>query len=212
MGLHPRRRRDHPRRALDQRPAGVVPPRGRLLEARRGGGAFSRRRLRTTRRRADGFQERLRAFRGERRRAGGAGRPVRSEGRVVGEEDRGQHRRSYPVERQVRRRDVPAGRRGRGKAAARISRTARPEAAAPLADRPVLIASTTARYLGGMGTLENRVVIVTGASRGIGAAGARAFAAAGAKVVLAARDEAALNEVITGAILPVDGGKLARSA
>jgi len=63
-----------------------------------------------------------------------------------------------------------------------------------------------------MGTLENRVVIVTGASRGIGAAGARAFAAAGAKVVLAARDEAALNEVITGAILPVDGGKLARSA
>src|SRR6266851_3388073 len=35
-----------------------------------------------------------------------------------------------------------------------------------------------------METIENKVVIVTGASRGIGAAGARAFAAAGARVVL----------------------------
>ena len=49
-----------------------------------------------------------------------------------------------------------------------------------------------------MDTIENKVVIVTGASRGIGAAGARAFAAAGARVVLAARDEAALNEVASG--------------
>src|SRR6266699_2781220 len=46
-----------------------------------------------------------------------------------------------------------------------------------------------------MHTIANKVVIVTGASRGIGAAGARGFAAAGARVVLAARDEVALNEV-----------------
>jgi NAD(P)-dependent dehydrogenase (short-subunit alcohol dehydrogenase family) len=39
------------------------------------------------------------------------------------------------------------------------------------------------------------VAIVTGASRGIGAVTARAFAAAGAAVVLAARDEAALTTV-----------------
>ncbi|HEV2218045.1 MAG TPA: glucose 1-dehydrogenase [Candidatus Dormibacteraeota bacterium] len=59
-----------------------------------------------------------------------------------------------------------------------------------------------------MDTIENKVVIVTGASRGIGAAGARAFAAAGARVVLAARDDAALNEVakaIGGAlVVPTD--------
>jgi NAD(P)-dependent dehydrogenase (short-subunit alcohol dehydrogenase family) len=41
--------------------------------------------------------------------------------------------------------------------------------------------------------LEGKVAIVTGASRGIGATTARAFAAAGAAVALAARDEAALN-------------------
>jgi NAD(P)-dependent dehydrogenase (short-subunit alcohol dehydrogenase family) len=39
--------------------------------------------------------------------------------------------------------------------------------------------------------LQGKSVLVTGASRGIGAAAARAFAAAGAKVVLAARDRAA---------------------
>ena len=39
----------------------------------------------------------------------------------------------------------------------------------------------------------NKTVIITGASSGIGAATARAFAAAGATVVLAARDEARLN-------------------
>jgi len=59
-----------------------------------------------------------------------------------------------------------------------------------------------------METIENKVVIITGASRGIGAAGARAFKAAGARVVLAARDEAALNEVakeIGGAlVVPTD--------
>ncbi len=41
--------------------------------------------------------------------------------------------------------------------------------------------------------LEGRVAIITGASRGIGAATARAFAAAGAAVALAARDQAALT-------------------
>jgi len=43
--------------------------------------------------------------------------------------------------------------------------------------------------------LEGKVAIVTGASRGIGAATARAFADAGAAVVLAARDEQALTAV-----------------
>lgn len=49
--------------------------------------------------------------------------------------------------------------------------------------------------------LEGKVTIVTGASRGIGAAAARAFANAGAAVVLAARDQqalAALAEQIAG--------------
>jgi NAD(P)-dependent dehydrogenase (short-subunit alcohol dehydrogenase family) len=43
--------------------------------------------------------------------------------------------------------------------------------------------------------LDAKVAIVTGASRGIGAATARAFAQAGAAVVLAARDEDALASV-----------------
>ena len=41
--------------------------------------------------------------------------------------------------------------------------------------------------------LEGKVAVITGASRGIGAATARAFSAAGASVALAARDEAALD-------------------
>lgn len=46
--------------------------------------------------------------------------------------------------------------------------------------------------------LAGRVAIVTGASRGIGAATARAFANAGAAVVLAARDKDALESVERG--------------
>ncbi len=42
------------------------------------------------------------------------------------------------------------------------------------------------------GLLEGKVAIITGASRGIGAASARAFAAAGATVVLAARTASAI--------------------
>ncbi len=47
-------------------------------------------------------------------------------------------------------------------------------------------------------TMSGRVALVAGASRGIGAATAEAFAAAGAAVVLAARDTAALASVADG--------------
>src|SRR2546425_6537037 len=43
--------------------------------------------------------------------------------------------------------------------------------------------------------LEGKVTIVTGASRGIGAAAARAFAAEGASVVLAARSAESLQSI-----------------
>ena len=46
--------------------------------------------------------------------------------------------------------------------------------------------------------LAGRVAVVTGASRGIGAATAAAIAAAGAHVVLAARDRDALDDVARG--------------
>lgn len=47
-----------------------------------------------------------------------------------------------------------------------------------------------------MQRLNGRVAIITGASRGIGAAAARAFAAEGARLVLAARDQAALDGLV----------------
>lgn len=46
-----------------------------------------------------------------------------------------------------------------------------------------------------MGRLDNKVAVVTGANSGVGAAVARLFAAEGAKVVMTARREAALEEV-----------------
>jgi NAD(P)-dependent dehydrogenase (short-subunit alcohol dehydrogenase family) len=46
------------------------------------------------------------------------------------------------------------------------------------------------------GLLAGRVALVVGASRGIGAATARAFARSGAKVALAARDQVALDQVV----------------
>jgi NAD(P)-dependent dehydrogenase (short-subunit alcohol dehydrogenase family) len=46
------------------------------------------------------------------------------------------------------------------------------------------------------GLLEGKVAVITGASRGIGAAAARAFADAGAMVALAARDEQALASLV----------------
>jgi len=53
--------------------------------------------------------------------------------------------------------------------------------------------------------LHDKVAIVTGASRGIGAAIARSFARAGAKVVLASRDQGALDEV--AASIRAEGGE-----
>ena len=56
--------------------------------------------------------------------------------------------------------------------------------------------------------LEEKVAIITGASRGIGAAAARAFAAAGAAVVLAARSTKDLDDV-AGQIMAAGGKALA---
>ena len=48
-----------------------------------------------------------------------------------------------------------------------------------------------------VGLLAGKVVFITGASRGIGAAAARLFAAEGAAVVLAARSIDALRRIVT---------------
>src|ERR1700727_2348663 len=49
-----------------------------------------------------------------------------------------------------------------------------------------------------IGLLTGKVVFITGASRGIGAAAARLFAAEGAAVVLASRDTGALQQIVAG--------------
>jgi NAD(P)-dependent dehydrogenase (short-subunit alcohol dehydrogenase family) len=61
-----------------------------------------------------------------------------------------------------------------------------------------------------MGSLAGKVAIVTGASRGIGAAAARALAKAGTSVMLAARDGALANEVARSIIAA--GGNAAAQA
>jgi NAD(P)-dependent dehydrogenase (short-subunit alcohol dehydrogenase family) len=66
-------------------------------------------------------------------------------------------------------------------------------------------------------SLEDRTAIVTGASRGIGAATARALDAAGARVALVARNEDALDKVAAGlshepVVIPADLGDVAAPA
>jgi NAD(P)-dependent dehydrogenase (short-subunit alcohol dehydrogenase family) len=66
--------------------------------------------------------------------------------------------------------------------------------------------STATSMAGSRPTLEGRAGIITGASRGIGAATARAFVAAGVAVALAARDGAALAALAEE--LSSDGGRV----
>jgi NAD(P)-dependent dehydrogenase (short-subunit alcohol dehydrogenase family) len=56
--------------------------------------------------------------------------------------------------------------------------------------QPAVVPASTATAL-----LRDKVVIITGASRGIGSAAARTFSAAGATVVLAARSDQAIGEI-----------------
>ena len=67
------------------------------------------------------------------------------------------------------------------------------------------VGSTATSMAGSRPTLEGRAGIITGASRGIGAATARAFVAAGVAVALAARDGAALAALAEE--LSSDGGR-----
>ncbi len=58
--------------------------------------------------------------------------------------------------------------------------------------------------------MKNKTVLITGASRGIGAAAAREFASLGANVMLAARTEAAIKEIADE--INLSGGKAAAVA
>ncbi|MGW1607172.1 SDR family NAD(P)-dependent oxidoreductase, partial [Streptomyces eurythermus] len=55
-----------------------------------------------------------------------------------------------------------------------------------------------------VGLLSGKIILITGASRGIGAAAARLFASEGAAVVLAARSTDALDRIVNE--IRADGG------
>jgi len=65
--------------------------------------------------------------------------------------------------------------------------------------------TTTATTTPPQPSLHGKVALVAGASRGIGAVTARAFAQAGAAVVVAARDKDALEQVAEG--IRAEGGQ-----
>src|SRR5256885_2552919 len=71
-------------------------------------------------------------------------------------------------------------------------------------DRPDAGVMTNTSNSTSIGLLTGKVVFITGASRGIGAAAARLFAAEGAAVVLAARSTDALDRIVTE--IRADGG------
>lgn len=61
---------------------------------------------------------------------------------------------------------------------------------------PAVIAPPNASLSNPAKLLKNKLVVITGASSGIGRAAAHAFASQGARLVLGARDETALDEVV----------------
>ena len=69
---------------------------------------------------------------------------------------------------------------------------------------PTLVIMTNNLKHNAIGLLTGKVVFITGASRGIGAAAAHLFAAEGAAVVLAARGTDALDRIVAG--IRGDGG------